>query len=87
MRLDDPAASSLFLFDKIEEEALGQTQLRGGLVPKPSAGARGLLAEGRARMVRASSEADNCSKISLSTLSIRVNRSSSYDLNLVGLDC
>ena len=35
-------------------------------------------------MAHESSEADNCSKIALSTLSIRVNKSLSNNLNLVG---
>ena len=37
-------------------------------------------------MAHVSNKADNFSRIALSTLSTRVNRSSSYDLNLVGLD-
>ena len=42
-----------------------------------------MLAEGREMMARASSEADNYSKIAWSTLSTRFNRSSSNDLKLV----
>ena len=64
-----------------------QTQKRTWLGTLPSKAARGSLVEGRDRMAHASSEADNCSKIALSTLSIRVNKSLSNNLNLVGSDC
>ena len=61
-----------------------QTQKRARLGTLPPKAASELLTKERERMARTSSEADNYSQISLSTLSTRVNRSSSYDLNLVG---
>ena len=48
--------------------------------------AMGSLVEGRDKMAYVFSEAGDYSKITLSTLSIRVNKSSSKDLNLVGSD-
>jgi len=46
-------------------------------------GIEGELVEGKNKMAHSSSEADNNSKIALSTFSTRVNRSSSNDLDLV----
>jgi len=53
----------------------------------PSEVAKGSLAEGRDKMARTSNVASSYSKIALSTLIIKVNRSLSNDLNLAGSDC
>lgn len=65
---------------------LPKTKKRTRYDTLPSKAMKGSSTEGRDKMSHASNKADSSSNIALSTLSMKVNKSSSNHLNLVGSD-